>query len=64
MTSLGGRIALVTGTAGGQGAAADHPVRGIATAIPLGRIGRPEEVARCSLFLGVTTRPMSPEPTW
>jgi meso-butanediol dehydrogenase/(S,S)-butanediol dehydrogenase/diacetyl reductase len=26
-------------------------MRGIASAIPLGRIGRPEEVARCALFL-------------
>jgi meso-butanediol dehydrogenase/(S,S)-butanediol dehydrogenase/diacetyl reductase len=31
--------------------AAGHPMRGIASAIPLGRIGRPEEVARCALFL-------------
>jgi meso-butanediol dehydrogenase/(S,S)-butanediol dehydrogenase/diacetyl reductase len=31
--------------------AAAHPMRGIASAIPLGRIGRPEEVARCALFL-------------
>jgi meso-butanediol dehydrogenase / (S,S)-butanediol dehydrogenase / diacetyl reductase len=29
----------------------DHPMRGIAIAIPLGRIGRPKEVARCALFL-------------
>ena len=29
----------------------DHPMRTIAGAIPLGRIGRPEEVARCALFL-------------
>ena len=29
----------------------DHPMRHIATAIPLGRVGRPEEVARCALFL-------------
>jgi NAD(P)-dependent dehydrogenase (short-subunit alcohol dehydrogenase family) len=29
----------------------DHPMRQIAGAIPLGRIGRPEEVARCALFL-------------
>ncbi len=29
----------------------DHPMRSIASAIPLGRIGRPEEVARCALFL-------------
>jgi NAD(P)-dependent dehydrogenase (short-subunit alcohol dehydrogenase family) len=29
----------------------DHPMRRIAGAIPLGRIGRPEEVARCALFL-------------
>ena len=29
----------------------DHPMRGIAAAIPLGRIGTPEEVARCALFL-------------
>jgi len=31
--------------------AADHPMRMIARAIPLGRIGAPEEVARCALFL-------------
>lgn len=31
--------------------AADHPMRRIETAIPLGRIGRPEEVAACALFL-------------
>ncbi|GIG21195.1 3-oxoacyl-[acyl-carrier-protein] reductase FabG [Cellulomonas chitinilytica] len=31
--------------------APDHPMRGIAAAIPLGRIGAPEEVARCALFL-------------
>ncbi|NIZ90061.1 SDR family NAD(P)-dependent oxidoreductase [Kineococcus rubinsiae] len=30
---------------------ADHPMRSIADAIPLGRIGAPEEVARCALFL-------------
>lgn len=29
----------------------DHPMRTIAAAIPLGRIGAPEEVARCALFL-------------
>jgi NAD(P)-dependent dehydrogenase (short-subunit alcohol dehydrogenase family) len=29
----------------------DHPMRTIARAIPLGRIGVPEEVARCALFL-------------
>jgi NAD(P)-dependent dehydrogenase (short-subunit alcohol dehydrogenase family) len=29
----------------------DHPMRQIAGAIPLGRVGRPEEVARCALFL-------------
>ncbi len=29
----------------------DHPMRSIARAIPLGRIGAPEEVARCALFL-------------
>jgi meso-butanediol dehydrogenase / (S,S)-butanediol dehydrogenase / diacetyl reductase len=29
----------------------DHPMRRIASAIPLGRIGQPEEVARCALFL-------------
>jgi NAD(P)-dependent dehydrogenase (short-subunit alcohol dehydrogenase family) len=29
----------------------DHPMRTIARAIPLGRIGSPEEVARCALFL-------------
>jgi meso-butanediol dehydrogenase/(S,S)-butanediol dehydrogenase/diacetyl reductase len=28
-----------------------HPMRTIARAIPLGRIGTPEEVARCALFL-------------
>jgi meso-butanediol dehydrogenase / (S,S)-butanediol dehydrogenase / diacetyl reductase len=31
--------------------APDHPMRMIARAIPLGRIGAPEEVARCALFL-------------
>jgi meso-butanediol dehydrogenase/(S,S)-butanediol dehydrogenase/diacetyl reductase len=31
--------------------AADHPMRDIARHIPLGRVGRPEEVARCALFL-------------
>lgn len=29
----------------------DHPMRSIARAIPLGRVGDPEEVARCALFL-------------
>ncbi|MDQ0382867.1 SDR family oxidoreductase [Amycolatopsis thermophila] len=29
----------------------DHPMRTIARAIPLGRIGTPEDVARCALFL-------------
>jgi NAD(P)-dependent dehydrogenase (short-subunit alcohol dehydrogenase family) len=29
----------------------DHPMRSIARAIPLGRVGRPEEVARCARFL-------------
>ena len=29
----------------------DHPMRGIAAAIPLGRVGRADEVARCALFL-------------
>jgi meso-butanediol dehydrogenase/(S,S)-butanediol dehydrogenase/diacetyl reductase len=28
-----------------------HPMREIASAIPLGRIGRPEEVVSCALFL-------------
>jgi NAD(P)-dependent dehydrogenase (short-subunit alcohol dehydrogenase family) len=31
--------------------AVDHPMRGIARHIPLGRIGSAEEVVRCSLFL-------------
>lgn len=31
--------------------APDHPMRTIARAVPLGRIGAPEEVARCALFL-------------
>jgi meso-butanediol dehydrogenase/(S,S)-butanediol dehydrogenase/diacetyl reductase len=31
--------------------APDHPMRTIARVIPLGRIGTPEEVARCALFL-------------
>ncbi|WP_104175306.1 SDR family oxidoreductase [Arthrobacter sp. Y81] len=31
--------------------AADHPMRSIAGSIPLGRIGTPDEVARCALFL-------------
>lgn len=30
---------------------ADHPMRDIARSIPLGRVGRAEEVARCALFL-------------
>ncbi|WP_019930820.1 SDR family NAD(P)-dependent oxidoreductase [Nocardia sp. BMG111209] len=30
---------------------ADHPMRDIATHIPLGRVGGPEEIARCALFL-------------
>jgi len=29
----------------------DHPMRTIARAIPLGRIGTPEDVVRCALFL-------------
>jgi NAD(P)-dependent dehydrogenase (short-subunit alcohol dehydrogenase family) len=29
----------------------DHPMRGIAAAIPLGRVGRADEAARCALFL-------------
>ncbi len=31
--------------------AEDHPMRTIARSIPLGRVGSPEEVARCALFL-------------
>ena len=31
--------------------AADHPMRSIAGSIPLGRIGTPDEVATCALFL-------------
>jgi meso-butanediol dehydrogenase/(S,S)-butanediol dehydrogenase/diacetyl reductase len=31
--------------------APDSPMRTIARSIPLGRIGDPEEVARCALFL-------------
>ena len=31
--------------------AADHPMRGIAQAIPLGRVGQADEVARCARFL-------------
>ena len=31
--------------------APDHPMRTIAGSIPLGRIGAPEEVAKCALFL-------------
>lgn len=31
--------------------AADHPMRAIATHIPLGRVGDAEEVVRCALFL-------------
>ena len=31
--------------------AEDHPMRRIAGAIPLGRVGLPEEVVRCALFL-------------
>ena len=65
MSRPAGKVALITGTAGGQGRAAallfaadgatvlarDSPRRTIARAIPLGRIGAPEEVARCALFL-------------
>lgn len=29
----------------------DHPMRSVAASIPLGRIGTPEEVVRCALFL-------------
>lgn len=29
----------------------DHPMRTIATHIPLGRVGLPEEEAQCALFL-------------
>ena len=29
----------------------DHPMRRIASAIPLGRVGQPDEVARCARFL-------------
>jgi meso-butanediol dehydrogenase / (S,S)-butanediol dehydrogenase / diacetyl reductase len=31
--------------------AADHPMRDIARAIPIGRVGQADEVARCALFL-------------
>jgi meso-butanediol dehydrogenase/(S,S)-butanediol dehydrogenase/diacetyl reductase len=31
--------------------APDHPMREIARVIPLGRVGQPDEVARCALFL-------------
>ncbi len=31
--------------------APDHPMRRIARHIPLGRVGQPEEIARCALFL-------------
>ncbi|HET8987156.1 MAG TPA: SDR family NAD(P)-dependent oxidoreductase [Humibacillus sp.] len=31
--------------------APDHPMRTIARSIPLGRVGRPEEIAACALFL-------------
>ena len=31
--------------------ASDHPMRGIASSIPLGRVGEPDEVVRCALFL-------------
>ncbi len=36
---------------GGDLLADDHPMRDIARAIPLGRVGQAEEVARCALFL-------------
>lgn len=29
----------------------DHPMRNIASSIPLGRVGQPEEIVRCALFL-------------
>ena len=40
-----------TADAEGDLLAPDSPMRTIARAIPLGRIGAPEEVARCALFL-------------
>jgi NAD(P)-dependent dehydrogenase (short-subunit alcohol dehydrogenase family) len=36
---------------GGDLLADDHPMHDIARAIPLGRVGQAEEVARCARFL-------------
>ena len=48
---LAGKVALITGTASGQGRAAALLFAGEGATVPLGRIGTPEEVARCALFL-------------
>ncbi|MDP9027298.1 MAG: SDR family oxidoreductase [Actinomycetota bacterium] len=42
---------ILTPATQGDLLAEDHPMREIARHIPLGRIGMPEEVARCALFL-------------
>lgn len=41
----------MTGRLAGTLLAEDHPMRTIARAIPLGRIGTPEDVARSALLL-------------
>ena len=42
---------IATPASAGTLLAEDHPMRTIARAIPLGRIGTPEDVARSALFL-------------
>ncbi|WP_461188559.1 SDR family oxidoreductase [Arthrobacter sp. Z4-13] len=44
---LAGKTAVTTGTASGQGTAAALAFG----SIPLGRVGAPEDVAKCALFL-------------
>lgn len=48
----GGVVAMTRQLAAeGDLLAPDHPMRTLARAIPMGRVGAPEEVARCALFL-------------
>ncbi|MEV0479467.1 SDR family oxidoreductase [Streptomyces sp. NPDC050508] len=48
----GGVVAMTRQLAAeGDMLAPDHPMRTIARANPMGRVGAPEEVARCALFL-------------
>ena len=48
---LAGEVALITAATGDDLLAPDRPMRVIARANPLGRIGAPEEAGRCALFL-------------